>query len=259
MGVCTLIFEQECIVFELLEILYLEQNCIKIYNANRNFDALSFRYESDTILSTPCQEIELQDDSICYVPSNINYTRNSKKDKLIVIHFKTFNYHSNNVECFRPENPEKYRNLFREILNCWGRKDIGYKNDSSALFSKILSELYKDNQPAGFKYSKIYNSILYIQQNYLLNDFSLSVAASKSFMSETYFRKLFKREFNISPKRYVVLCRIEYAKSLIIAGYYTVREVAQMCGYNDEKHFSSEFKKHTGVSPTNYCYNYKKD
>ena len=97
---------------------------------------------------------------------------------------------------------------------------------------------------------------MYIEKNYLRNDFSLSDAAAKSFMSETYFRKLFKQEFGTSPKHYVISRRIEYAKALIITGYFSIEKIAGMCGYNDEKHFSTEFKKITGVSPSKYNYNF---
>ena len=76
-------------------------------------------------------------------------------------------------------------------------------------------------------------------------------------MSDTYFRKLFKEEFGMSPKQYVIRHRIQHAASLIIAGYYTLEEIAEHCGYNDYKHFSVEFKKLTGVSPSKYVYNYE--
>ena len=90
-----------------------------------------------------------------------------------------------------------------------------------------------------------------------LKDFSLERAAEQSFMGEAYFRRLFKKEFGISPKQYVINRRIEYAKALIIAGYFSVGEIAEMCGYNDHKHFSSEFKRLVGVSPSGYGYNFE--
>lgn len=248
-------FEQENVVFELLEVLYLDQSCHKTYNSRRNFDAISLRFESDTIFTTDNNEVEILDNSICYIPSNLNYTRNSKKDTLIVIHFKSFNYHSKNLEYFYPKNPEKYKALFEKLLICWNNKDISYKNECSSIFSKILAEFYKDNKPISIN-KKIYNSVLYIEKNCFNKDFSLSIAASKSYISETYFRKLFKQEFGMSPKQYIIERRIEYAKALIISGYFSVRSVAEMCGYNDEKYFSVEFKKVTGTSPSEYRYNF---
>ena len=85
-------------------------------------------------------------------------------------------------------------------------------------------------------------------------DFSLTEAAKKSMMSDTYFRKLFNKEFNMSPKKYVITKRMEYASSLIMSKYYGLQEIADMCGYADYKHFSVEFKKHFLISPSHYYY-----
>lgn len=251
-----MIFEQDAIAFQILDVLFLEQEDVKIYNSNRNFDALSYRYVADTIIETDDKHIELTDNCICYFSSDVNYMRISKKDKMIVVHFKAFNYHSNDIECFLPTDAEKYSELFKKILCCWEKKETSYKHEASSLLNLIFSELYKDNKPSDNNNSKIYPSIIYIKQNYLKKDFSLQAAAKESFISDTYFRKLFKKEFNMSPKQYVINRRIKYAASLIITGYYTLEEVAEMCGYNDYKHFSVEFKKIIGVSPSKYIYNY---
>ena len=251
-------FEHENIVFELLDVLYLEQASAKLHNTGRNFDAISFRFEADTVIQTPRQQIYLTDGSVCYVPSNISYVRNSAKDRMIVIHFKSFNCRSKQIEFFYPEDGEKYGDLFREILSCWEKKDTAYKNESAALFCRILAELYKDHRPV-YKNQKIQKSLSYMERNCLHKDFSLTAAAAESAVSDTYFRKLFREEFGVSPKRYVIERRMEYAKGLVLSGDLTVEEIATMCGYRDEKHFSVEFRKATGVPPSRFRYNYHRD
>lgn len=253
-----MIFEKESLAFLVLDVLYLEQGNMKTYNHDRNFDALSFRYEADVIIETKNRKVELGDNSICFFPAVVNYTRIAQKDKLIVIHFKTFNYQSNEIEEFFPLKPEKYRSLFEEILNCWNAKGTSYKHEAAAILNRIFAELYKDNKKAHNSTSKIYRSIQYIEENCFKKDFSLTVAAKKSYISDTYFRKLFEQEYGISPKKYIIKRRIKYATSLIISRYYTLQEVSEMCGYSDYKHFSVEFKKIIGVSPSKYTYNYKK-
>ena len=75
-------------------------------------------------------------------------------------------------------------------------------------------------------------------------------------MSEVYFRKLFKSELGISPKKYIIKLRIQKAVSLINTGYYSLKEVAEMCGYTDYKYFSVEFKGAVGCSPSEYEYEF---
>lgn len=252
-----MIFEQKTIVFQILDILYFDQGRAKMYNFKRNFDALSLRYEADTIIEYKDKQIEFADNSIGFFPADTDYTRSTNRDKMIVIHFKTLNYHSNEIECFSPTDYKKYRSLFEEILDCWNKKATAYKHKAAALLNLIFAELYKDNKKAYTHHSKIDSSIRYIEENCFHKDFSLQLAAKQSFISDTYFRKLFKQEFHMSPKQYVIHRRIKYAASLIIAGYFTLQEIAEMCGYDDYKHFSVEFKKLIGVSPSKYVYHYE--
>ncbi len=252
-------FEQDSIAFKILDVVFFDQEGhIKNYNFKRNFDALSFRYEADTIIECKNKHLEFTDNSIGFFPADTDYTRITKRDKMIVVHFKAFNYRTNEIESFFPTDYSKYRNLFEEILDCWNKKDASYKHKAAAVLNNIFAEIYKDNIPPDDKHkSKIYPSIKYIEENYLKSDFSLQTAAEKSLISDTYFRKLFKQEFNTSPKKYVINKRIKHAASLIITGYYQLQEISGMCGYDDYKHFSVEFKKLTGVSPSEYIYNFR--
>ncbi len=249
-----MIFEQDYLSFQILDVLYMDQVNTRCVNFNRNFDALSFRIEADTVIDYKNGQLDFGDGSIGYFPSNVDYTRSAKKDKMIVVNFNLINYHSNEIELFLPTEVEKYRDLFEQLLSCWQGKSTAYQHKSAAILSTVFAELYKDNIKIYPQKSKIQSSIKYIEKNHLKPDFSLVEAAAKSFISPTYFRKLFRAEFGISPKQYVIKRRINYAASLILTGYYSLQEVAECCGYTDYKHFSAEFKKLLGVSPSQYCY-----
>lgn len=252
----VLIFDQEYVVFEILDVFYLDQSFKKKTDTERNFDALSFRFTSDTVIHAGTQKLELHDNSICYFPSGISYTRVSKKDQLIVVHFKAFNYRSKSIESFIPENAQKYKELFKKLLCCWENKELAYKSECAAILNQIFSEFYRDNASICSD-KKIADGVLYIQKNCLKQNFSVAEAAARSFMSVTYFRKLFKKNFGISPKKHVIETRIKYAEALILTDYYTIREISEMCGYSDFNHFSTEFKRITGVSPSRFDYKYE--
>ncbi len=250
-----MIFEQETVAFQILEVLFFDQYNIKKYSFERNFDALSFRLEADTVMEYGGKRLHFTDNSIGFFPADTDYTRIAKRDKMIVVHFKSFGYHASDIESFFPKDPEKYLTLFMRILDCWEKKEFAYKHESASILSLIFAELYRDNAKP-HEGRKIAASIEYINENCFKKDFSLSLAAEKSFVSEPYFRKLFKNELGVSPKQYVINRRIKHAASLIIAGYYTLQEISELCGYNDYKHFSVEFKKALGVSPSRYGYNF---
>ena len=247
-----MIFEQDLIAFQIQAVFYLDQANSKTWNEKRPHDSLSFRFEADTVIETDCQQLELSCNHISYVPAYVDYMRTAKRDKMIVIDFKTFHGQQNAIEVFLPENPRKYAELFRQILQCWEEKKGSYKYEASALLNRIFGELHQDTCSLNKRVSKIGPSLSYVEENYLKKDFSLQEAAKKSQISDTYFRKLFKEEMGISPKKYVIRQRITYAAYLIGTGYFSMQEIADKCGYEDYKHFSTEFKKIKGVSPSQY-------
>lgn len=249
-------FESETVSFNILDVLRLQQNNISMFNSGRNFCALSFRFCADTVLRTKTKEYAVGDNYVCYVPARLDYSRISNADDLIVVHFDTSFYNAHSIECFLSENPEPLAALFRKILDCWDKKELGYRYRCSAIFYEILAECYAQNFTPNTKRSKIQSSVEYILENYKNSDLTLRAIADRSFMSEVYFRKLFKEEYGISPQRYIIRLRMQNAVALISTGYYSIKEVAYLSGYRDYKYFATEFKKTIGVSPSEYLYNY---
>ena len=250
-------FEKDLLSFNILDVLELKQQDINIFNSGRNFNALSFRFRSDAVLITQTEKYYMKDNNVSFFSARLDYTRVATVDEMIVVHFDTINYNTKNIECFIPNDPAALSKLFREIFDVWNKKELGYKFKCSAILCEIFAECYIQNYVSKSQNSKIHNSVEYLLKNYKKSDLSIKEIADKSFMSEVYFRKLFKEEYGISPQKYIIDLRIQNAAGLISAGYYSLKEVAYMSGYNDYKYFSVEFKKTTGVSPSKYVYNYE--
>ena len=250
-------FEKELLSFTILDVLELQQQDVNMFNSGRNFNALSFRFRSDAVLITKTERYPMNDNYVSYFPSRLDYTRVATVDEMIVVHFDTINYNTKTIEYFVPNDPAVLAKLFKEILHIWNKKELGYKYKCSALLCEIFAECYTQNYVSKSQHSKIHNSVEYLLKNYKKSDLSIKEIADKSFMSEVYFRKLFKKEYGISPQKYIVDLRIQNAVGLISTGYYSLKEIAYMSGYNDYKYFSVEFKKNMGVSPSEYVYNYE--
>lgn len=251
-------FEKEILSFNILDVMELKQKNVHSINRGRNFNALSFRFHADIFLKTQTDEYHMKDHFVSYVPSRLDYSRSGQIDELIAIHFDTTNYSTNHIEYFIPRDSETLAQLFRKILACWKKKEPGYKYQCSALLYEIFGECYSQNFTPKPQTSKIQNSVDYILKNYTNHELSLREISARSFMSEVYFRKLFKEEYGISPQKYIINLRIQNAVGLISTGYYSLKEVAYLSGYNDYKYFSVEFKKAKGLSPSEYLYHNQK-
>ena len=70
----------------------------------------------------------------------------------------------------------------------------------------------------------------------------LSEVAARLNLSTSRFRHLFKEELGISPKHYVMLVRLRWAKQLLENSWLEVKEVAAVIGANDVSHFVRTYK-----------------
>ena len=101
-------------------------------------------------------------------------------------------------------------------------------------------------------FSLIAAAVEEIERAFTVKDLNVSDLAALCGISEVYFRRLFFNAFGISPKEYIIQKRIEYAKTLLSTGDFSVSEVGVLCGYAEPCHFSREFSKRTGIPPIQY-------
>ena len=81
---------------------------------------------------------------------------------------------------------------------------------------------------------------------------SMEDAAESAGVSVGYLSKLFKREMDMGFNEYLTQIRLEKSQELLAETSLSVKEIAAMVGYPDEKYYSKLFKKVTGIKPTDY-------
>ncbi len=68
-----------------------------------------------------------------------------------------------------------------------------------------------------------------------------------------YFRRMFKSYTAFSPFVYLNNLRMKKAEKLLLANpFFSISEIASLCGFEDSLYFSTCFKKYTGISPSQY-------
>lgn len=133
------------------------------------------------------------------------------------------------------------------------------REESMDLLMRLL--FVKINEVVAYKPK---NTVLYDYYDSLLNlrsmiyrhpeeKWTIANLAGQVNLSASHFQRLYKNAFGVSCIADVIACKMEYAKaSLSATGGTTIREIASLCGYENEEHFMRQFKREVGVTPTEY-------
>lgn len=81
---------------------------------------------------------------------------------------------------------------------------------------------------------------------------SIDEMAAYMNLSRSGFQHLYSHTFGVSVIHDVIKGRIEKAKSLLSRTNFSITEISTKCGYKSEFHFMRQFKKETGLTPTDF-------
>jgi AraC family transcriptional regulator len=91
----------------------------------------------------------------------------------------------------------------------------------------------------------------YIQDN-LHRKLRLAELSAQVNMSPYHFARLFKQSTGTSPHRFVLRRRIDRASTLLTTGELSIGEVARLVGFQTTSHFTTVFRRITGLTPGGY-------
>jgi AraC family transcriptional regulator len=94
--------------------------------------------------------------------------------------------------------------------------------------------------------------IQYIHGGQELNKKFSVLLSEKLGLDYHYISALFSSVEGITLEKYVILHRIERAKELLAYNEMNLSEIADALGYSSVQHLSQQFKKETGLTPSQY-------
>lgn len=95
--------------------------------------------------------------------------------------------------------------------------------------------------------------ISYIHQHiYIPEKVKVKNIASHFNIAITYFSAYFKRNFEMNYRDYLNQYRLMLINKRLESGQFTMSQIAEEFGFNDESHFSHFYKNNVGINPSNY-------
>lgn len=92
-------------------------------------------------------------------------------------------------------------------------------------------------------------ALVWMQEHANDEDLRITDLAARVGVSAPYFRRIFERYTGLSPKRYLLMLRLQYSKYLLLHSERTVSDVAQSTGFGTLQQFCKSFRKATGLTP----------
>jgi AraC family transcriptional regulator len=84
------------------------------------------------------------------------------------------------------------------------------------------------------------------------DDVGLAELAAVAGCSLQHFKRAFKVSTGIPPHRFLLSIRIKHSQALLVKNGLALAQIALECGFSSQSHFSSAFRRYTGVSPARW-------
>ncbi len=208
-------------------------------------------------------------DVVVYNPYDIHSEKsiNSKSFEFVFFAIDKFEIKNLKKNCLVPDDCKRIYSTGEsyDMLHLILNRMLTEIDEKKRYYGEILKELSRtalmyiirvilaDEHPINPYYTdNTLNLALEYIENNISGDLSLDTIAANCFVSKYYLSHLFAGYKNMSIGRYVLECRINNAKDLLVATDKKVAEIGETVGFNDSGYFCKVFKKEAGCTPLEY-------
>lgn len=146
-------------------------------------------------------------------------------------------------------NAEKYERKIKNIISL-PSNSLASALKITGITYNILGNLIEEVSPSNIHTN---NSIAMLAKRYMdLNYYdSIQIKDIADFLNinVNYLSTVFKKEFKVSPKKYLMDLKIKKAEKLLSTSSNSIKIIANSVGFTDALAFSKVFKRYTGYSP----------
>ena len=93
--------------------------------------------------------------------------------------------------------------------------------------------------------------MIHYSEEHIKTNFSVYLS-EKTNLNYTYLSNVFRAENGITIQQFIIIHKIERIKELLLYGEMNLSEISYKMHYSSIAHLSNQFKKMTGMSPTEY-------
>ena len=236
-------------------LLFRKQKSAEAYEGSLPANELIFDFSGEYTVYFGDTVLKVVPNTIRFFPQGTVSKYEIERSKLgecIDIFFKSDKPISDVAFTVNASNNEYIGSLFKKLFSVWTNKNRGYYFKSMSLIYEILSNIQGNNYLPTEQYLKILPAINEIEGSFLNTSLTNGYLASICGISESCLKRLFKKKFGLSVKKYIIQKKMNYACEILRLNRYSINQIAEMCNFSDVYFFSKQFKAHIGMTPTEY-------
>ena len=231
--------------YQLLGVYHIHRNPRNTENLPRKFVGIGHRIKGNGNFSFDGGTLFAGDGSTLFLPANVAFrNRCDAPEELYIVHLLPLGK--------TPEDFQLYPDtgaltpVFRKLYEAW---QAGQYNRCMSILYQLFEALEtpKEQIPTA-----IAPGVALLRRNFRDPELTVAAAAKACFVSEVYFRRVYRQHFGTSPLQDILQMRFDHAAGLLRSGYYTVEQVARQSGFSDVKYFRTAFTHRFGITPTTY-------
>jgi len=154
-------------------------------------------------------------------------------------------------------NSIEYEPYFLDIIRELSEKKEGYLNICLSILNILFAKISRSLQveiASSVPMSGALNcgEIKQIIDEHFAKPITLEWLAAQAHISKYHLSHSFQRQYAISPIQYLNKRRLQEAEHLLTHTTHSLSEIGNMIGFSSASYFSQAFKRHTGLSPSEY-------
>lgn len=210
---------------------------------------LSFCFDGEIRYSHLGRTFISDPDHAVFLPKGATYSLYGEKSgRFPLINFQCENFQ---LDTFQVMPLQDASRIFRDFTRMHNQSLFPHtKHLQMSLLYDILHEL---TAAPTQKQDVLTPAVRYLHEHFSDPTLSNGILAKQASISEVYLRKLFLKQFGVTPHQYLTNIRMEKACQLLSSSSMRVTEVSAACGFSSVYHFCRAFKATHGMTPTAYA------
>ena len=150
------------------------------------------------------------------------------------------------------QNAQSFQAALEQIFQTFQQRKCYFREESACLLKALLIRLVRTALLTDTTGDAVADRLIQYIQAHCREELTVEKIAAHFNYHAGHINRVMRRSTGTTIHSYVIRCRMEEAKNLLLSTDMTVSQVAEAVGVGSEAYFCNSFKKLTGISPKEY-------